>query len=100
MNETQDYPTSELPFRDSYGRSCHEVRGNNWKVAGAIVRLPKVAIEQYGKERSYLTNDYRMEHTSDNEASGKVQYHATLREARARFGAADSRKTKFPKQEI
>jgi len=77
MNETQNFPTATLrtfPFRDSYGRSCHEVRGNNWKVAGAIVRLPKVAIEQYGKERSYLTVllncDLREAHDSASDLPG------------------------------
>jgi hypothetical protein len=88
MNTTttpyEDVKTATVLFgtkgRDKYGRSIvtFELMGpGTRKAIGAVVRLPKVAIE--AGQLPYLSNDWTTAHIGD------VKHHRTRREALARM---------------
>jgi len=70
--------------RDDYGRSQHilhasESTAAHGRTVGAVVRLPRVAIE--AGMLPYLSNDWAIR------GAAAVQYHRTLAEAKARLEA-------------
>jgi hypothetical protein len=76
MNATTAKTAYLIKGRDDYGRTIHWIETGCCRV-GVIARLPKVAIERYGKDRSYLVNDY------SKHGDAAVTYHRTLAAAKA-----------------
>lgn len=75
--------------RDKYGRTVHHMSLNsegqvrNTRVV--IVRMPKVYIERYGKDQTFLINNWQHPQYIDgvvqDEATGKIVYAKTIKQA-------------------
>jgi hypothetical protein len=73
-----------IKVRDQYGRTCHDLRNAAYRQVGTVVRMPKVYIDQYGADRSYLVNDWT---SPDRSEAACITYHRTLAAAKAHLAS-------------